>query len=130
VKNQEEQIEDFLSNYPENVRDLGQRLRRLVRSVIPNAREELDRAARIIGFSLGPGYAGLICTLILSQRGIKLGIARSAQLLDPERLLEGAGRRHRYVPFEKLEDLDRSGIKTLIRAAAAAWSRRTGGCGD
>jgi hypothetical protein len=126
MKEQEDRIKGFLSGYPVNVRDIAQRLRRLVRSVMRDAREELDRSARIIGFSLAPGYAGLICTVIPSKRGVKLGIARSTQLPDPQRLLEGRGKQHRYIAFESLKDFERPGIEPLLRDAVAVWRKKSG----
>ena len=119
------EVLEFWNGYSEKVRDVAQQLRAIIISTIPDAREELDRSASIVGYSLGSGYAGLICTIIPSKRGVKLGIARGAQLPDPQGLLEGSGKQHRYVAFDECSDLNSPGLQTLLRAAVTAWKKRS-----
>ncbi len=121
---QDGEIADFLSNYPAEVRDVTQRLRKIVIATIPNAVEELDRSGKVIGYGFGPGYAGLVCTIIVSKKGVKLGIVRGAHLPDPHKLLEGAGKQHRYVAFERAADFSKVGLKTLIESAVAVWRNK------
>jgi hypothetical protein len=85
----------------------------------------VDASARVIGYGFGAGYADLICTIILSKGGVKLGIVGSAELPDPNNLLEGAGKRHRYVPLAKPSDLGKPGLKSLLEARVAAWKKKT-----
>jgi hypothetical protein len=121
------EIAAFLSTYPEIVQDLARRLDKVVTSTIPGVREELDRSARVIGYGLGPGYAGVICTIILSKKGVKLGIVRGTQLPNSDRLLEGSGKLHRHVVFERPSDFERPGLQALLRTAVGAWQKRTAG---
>ncbi len=118
-------IARFFGEYPAAVGDLAQRLRSLVRAAMPNAREELDRPARVIGYSFAPGYSGLLCTIIISKEGVKLGIVRGAALPDPRRLLEGSGKQHRHVAFSKPADLERPGLTELLHDAVESWHRRS-----
>jgi hypothetical protein len=106
------------------VRDVALALRTLVLTVVPDAREEIDRPAKLVGYSLGPGYAGMVCVIIPSQKGVKLGLVRGAELADPLGLLQGDGKRHRHVAFASLADLRRQGIKPLLRTAVAACKAR------
>ncbi len=85
-------VDRFLATYPPGVRALVQAARAFVRDVVPDATEALDDAARIVGYSIAPGYKGLVCTLILSKTGVKLGIVNAASLPDPAGLLEAAER--------------------------------------
>ena len=92
---------------------------------MPGAAETLDSAAKLIGYGYGPGYKGLVCTLLLSKTGIKLGIARGSELPDPEQLMKGSGKVHRHVQLRTKEDLHQPGLKPLIAAALAAWKERS-----
>jgi hypothetical protein len=115
------EVTDFLASYPPQVRDVALKLRETILAKIPDAREMLDRPARIVGYGFGTGYRDVICTIIPSKTGVKLGIARGPDLPDPKGLLEGEGKRHRYVSFSGPSDLKRPGLKPLLNAAVAAW---------
>ena len=116
----------FFAGYPSIVGELAVALRRVIRSAIPNTFETFDEPGRVVGYAVGSGYSGLVCTIIPSKTGVKLGIVRGAELSDPQGLLEGTGKRHRYVQFHTLSDLDRGGVEELLKAARAAVNR-TGG---
>ena len=118
-------IEDFLAKYPAEVCELAQAARRLLNEMLPKAEETLDQSARVIGFGYGPGYKGCVCTLIMSQKGVKIGLFRGSELPDPKGLLAGSGKVHRHVALKNLADLKQPGLKPLIKAAFAAWKERT-----
>jgi hypothetical protein len=127
VKQEAKEAVEFFDGYPTNVRDLALRLRTIVRSAIPGACETLDRSARIVGYGFGPRYADMICVIIPSQKGVKLGIVRATELPDPKGLLEGSGKVHRHVVFAESSDLRRAGLKALFASAMAAWRKRSQG---
>jgi hypothetical protein len=41
-------------------------------------------------------------------------------------LLEGGGKIHKYVQLHTASDLNRPGLKQLIKVARAAWQQRNG----
>jgi hypothetical protein len=124
MKQEAKEVVEFFDGYPAKVRDLALGLRTLVRSVVPNTRETLDRSARIVGYGFGPRYADTICVIIPSQKEVKLGIVRSAELPDPKGLLQGSAKVHRHVVFAKSSDLRQAGVKALLSSALAAWRKR------
>jgi hypothetical protein len=124
------QVEAFLASYPTDVRELANAARKTLAAALPGAYESVDTAAKLLGYSYGPGYKGLVCTLIMSKTGVKIGIFRGAELPDPDGLLQGAGKVHRHVQLRRVEDLDRPELKRLLAAALAAWhSRATAAAG-
>ena len=118
--------EQLLDAYPSGVQEIALKARQLIFSNIPTVVETVDKKARVIGYSLGKGYAGLICTIILSKTGVKLGLVGGASLPDPERLLEGSGKVHRYVRLAKPTDVAKPGVKSLLAGGVAAWKRDAG----
>jgi len=117
-------IETFLVDYPREVREVATAARTLLGGAFPGAKETLDESARIIGYSYGPGYKGVVCTLILSRTGAKLGIVRGSELPDPKQLMRGSGKVHRHVQLQTIADLKRPGLKSLLKAALTAWHER------
>ena len=113
-------FEDLLAKYPETVQTTAVAARQALRSWLPKVQEEVDASASLIGFHYGPGYRGLVCTLLVSKTGVKLGLVHGAELSDPRGLLEGRGKVHRYVPLESPSDLEQPGVGPLVKAAHAA----------
>ena len=109
-----------LESYPENVQTLTRQARKLLREWLPGAKETVDESARMFAYGYAPGYKGMVCTLILSKTGIKLGIVRGASFPDPHHLLRGAGKVHRHVPMKAPADLRQPGVRELVSAASAA----------
>jgi len=117
-------ISNALAGYPDDVEVLALRARDLVLNTLPGASEELDTTGKLIGYGLGPGYTGTVCTLIMSKKGVKIGIVRGATLPDPHGLMGGAGSVHRHVDVRTLADLAQPGLKPLLKTALAAWKER------
>jgi hypothetical protein len=120
-------LSDLLTQYPSGVQETVDAARQVVFAVLPGASEVVDVKARVIGYGYGTGYRDIICTLILSKRGVKLGLVGGASLPDPRRLMQGEGKVHRYVPLTSAEDLGRQGLRPLLRAALAASRKRSRG---
>jgi hypothetical protein len=114
-------LHDFLSTYPPAVQQLVDRARELVKEVAPGAEESLDLPARMLAYSYGPGYKGMLFSVIPSRAGVKIGIVRGASLDDPDALLAGSGKVHRHVAFGSMDDFDRPGVRELLERAVAEW---------
>ena len=99
--------------------------RRALTVAFPGATETVDQKARVIGYSYGQGYKGTVATLILSKRGVKIGIPYGATLADPAELLTGAGKVHRHVPIATPDQLRTPALRALLRAVRGAWKART-----
>lgn len=120
------EIDALLAKYPQEVQALATAARTLLESQLPDVTESVDMSAGLIGFGYGPGYKGLVCTLIMSRNGVKLGIVRGVELPDPNGLMSGSGKVHRHVALRSAADLNRPGLKALLRNALKAWRTRTG----
>jgi hypothetical protein len=118
-------LESFLASYPPEVGALARAAKRLLEASLPDAEETLNESAKVIGYGYGPGYKGCVCTLILSRAGVKLGIPYGAAMPDPNGLMRGAGKVHRHVVLQTLDDLKQPGLKALLKGTLAAWKERT-----
>ena len=126
----ERTVEGLLEPYPGDVGTLASAARKSLHAWLPGVEERADATAPVIGYGYGPGYRGLVCTLILSKAGVKLGIIRGSELDDPHGLLEGSGRVHRYVQLRNVSDLRKAGVRQIVKAAHIAWKRRTASSRD
>jgi hypothetical protein len=119
-----EPVQQLLLPYNEHVQKLVEALRKLIFSVLPDIKEEADFPAKLLGYSYGPGYKHVICTIILSKNGAKLGIFNGSQLPDPARLLQGTGKVHKHVVIEEPDHIKNPAVKTLLKEALKAYKKR------
>jgi hypothetical protein len=119
-------FDKLIGKYPTEVQALAASARKFILDTLPKSDESLDESGGVVGYGYGSGYKGTICTLILSKSGVKLGLVGGATLPDPDGLLEGSGKVHRYVQLRAPADIRRPGVTRLLKAARAAWQERAG----
>ncbi|MBZ0098899.1 MAG: DUF1801 domain-containing protein [Taibaiella sp.] len=118
-------IQDFLSNYDDTIFANAMQLRKLILSALPAVTEQLDIPARMIAYCYGQKYAELVCTIIPSKKGLKLGFNRGVDLPDPGNLLEGSGKISKYVVIKSNADIANPALKQLLKDAYTAYLERT-----
>lgn len=117
-------FEEFFAAYnPEIVAWAGV-LRALLAEALPDVQEQLDRPAKMMAYCYGQKYAELVCMLIPSQKGLKLGFNRGVDLPDPHGLLAGTGKISRYVEVRSEEQIHSPELWELLQAAYAAYQSR------
>lgn len=117
-------FEDFISTYPDEVVENAYLVREMILGTIYHIDEEIDVTGRIIGYTLGHGYKNTLCTIIPSQKSLKLGFLNGSQLIDPECILEGSGKVHRYAEIKDFY-AQRSYLKYLLGEAFKLWMQRS-----
>lgn len=118
------EVDVFLANYPGPVREIAAELREMIFATLPEPIEMVDAKSRLIGYGFGTRHTDVVCSLIPSQGGVKLGLAYGASLSDPQKLLGGDGKVHRHMAFRTPADVRRPGVKPLLKAAFAAQQSR------
>ena len=121
------EAELLVEQYDAGIQELINAARSTIRAAFPGAAEAADPKARLLGYSYGPGYKGMVATLILSKQGVKIGIPFGASLPDPAGLLAGEGKVHRHVAVTAPAQLKGAALKALLKKSLIAWRERTGG---
>ena len=114
----------ILSKYTEEVSTLAYELRDFLLSELKGIIEIPDVSANMTAYGYGPGYKDMICTIIPSKKGIKLGFYKGSELPDPEKLLTGSGKVHKYVEIKTAADIKNPALKKLINEALKAYHIR------
>ncbi|HKB84564.1 MAG TPA: DUF1801 domain-containing protein [Ignavibacteriaceae bacterium] len=114
----------FLGNYDKQIADRVMKLREVLSELLPGIIEQVDLPARMIAYVYGQKYRDMICTIIPSKKGVKLGFYKGAELRDPENLLEGTAKLSRYVQINSDKQLESSAVKTLLMEALEAYKKR------
>ncbi len=120
----EKQIEAFLSQYDVQFFENAQKLRKILFANLPDIIEQIDIPAKMIAYCYGQKYSELICVLIPSKKGLKLGFNRGTELPDTESLLEGNGKISRFVQIKSDEQINSNAIKQLLESALALYDQR------
>ena len=117
-------VEKIFTKYDESVSSLGLHLREFLLSQLDGCIEMPDLSANMVAYGFGTGYIDMICTIIPSRKGIKLGFYKGSELPDPENLLTGSGKVHRYVEIKSEKDIRSRAIKQLVKKAIKSWKAR------
>ena len=118
-------IEKTLSKYPEEISDLALAARNLILKELPDITEIPDEKANMLAYGFANTYKDTICTIIISKKGIKIGINKGSELPDPTKILTGTGKVHKYVPISKSSELKNPAIKDLLNEGLKAWKVRS-----
>jgi len=108
-------VEGFLSNYSEDVQAISKKLRDLARHEMKHAQEFLYYNA--ITYSLTSSFLDRICYIRPLTSKVTLGFLYGRQLNDPDHILQGIGKRSRYVRIRTIDEVKRSSVKDLVKAA-------------
>ena len=119
------QFEDIISKFSAETAMLATQLRRFLQEELKGINEIPDNKLSIIGYGFGPGYKDLICTILLSKSGVKLGLSHGAELPDPQSMLEGKGKVHRYVMIKNEGMLMSPAFRQLINEALSAYKKKS-----
>jgi hypothetical protein len=112
------QFLDLLSAFDRPVAGLALALREIVLEEAPDAIEKVyANHPSAIWFGTGPMMKDMFCYIAAARSHVNLGFCRGASLSDPNRVLEGEGKKMRHVKFRSERDLARPFVRRYIRAA-------------
>src|SRR5215207_1837101 len=97
-------VDEFLAAYPADLQAIAQRA--LILSVIPDAIEQVDTSAKLLGYGYDCTYKGLICGIAMQKGYVNLMFSKGTELPDPDGLLEGTGKKARHVKLRSSQDAD------------------------
>jgi hypothetical protein len=119
---------EFLRPYGPAVTELVVGARRIVLEEAPAAVELIYDAYSAVsaGYSFTGRTSDSFVYVAAYAKGVNIGFWDATALPDPDRLLEGAGKRSRHVKIRAAADLDRPAIRALIRAAVEIAERPEG----
>ena len=108
-------MEGFLSNYSEDVQAIARKLRDIARHEMKHAQEFLYYNA--ISYSLTSSFLDRICYIRPLAARVTLGLLHGRRLEDPDHILQGIGKRSRYVRIRAVDEAKSSSVKELVKAA-------------
>ena len=121
---QNQKIDFFLSQYDESVYAHALQLREVLLANLPGVIEQLDVPAKMVAYCYGQKYSELICVIIPSKKGLKLGFNQGSTLPDPNGLLQGTGKISRYVEIKLEKEIKSAALKKLLASALKAYKER------
>jgi hypothetical protein len=114
--------EVFLSAYAEEIRDLAERLRSVVRVAVPEATERVRTGWRLIGYDVPMGRRTRYFAFVAPEpEHVHLGFEYGVWMTDPDGLLRGAHldlRKVRYVTYEPGDAIPTDTLVRYTREAA------------
>jgi hypothetical protein len=110
--------EVLLDRVSPELRAVADALRAIVRSVVPDAIERVRPGWGLIGYDVPNGrrtaYFGFVWP---EPEHVHLGFEHGVAMDDPEGLLQGTGRRVRWVTLHRREEIDAPALERLVGEA-------------
>lgn len=111
-------FEQLLSDYDEKVQEWARNARALIRSIQPEAREEVETSwGGYLLFKQPVDGGNTVCFLSVHKKHVSVGFSQGAELEDPAGLLEGSGKLQRHLKIRGESDLKRPELQEFIRQA-------------
>lgn len=111
-------FEAILKGFSKEVQQLARQARALLLDVMPNLFEVVWETQKSAGYGTGPKkMSEHFCHIIPHQNHVDLGFNYGTELPDPDKLLEGTGKKLRHIKLHKPEDLTRPGVRKLVEVA-------------
>ncbi len=111
-------FKDALAHSNPKTKQLANALRKLISQVYPEVVEVPWPRLKVIGYGIGPKKSTEhFCYIGLFEEHVNLGLNYGLILPDPDKLLEGSGKKFRHVKIKTLEDVKDPGLKKLLQAA-------------
>ena len=111
-------FKDALASSNPQTKKLAIALRKLISQVYPKVFEVPWPRLQVIGYGIGPKKSTEhFCYIGLFAQHVNLGLNYGLVLPDPDKLLEGSGKKFRHVKIETLQDVNHPGLKKLLQAA-------------
>ncbi len=122
----------FLSAYPDEIRDVAERLRSVVHEAVPEAIERVRTGWRLIGYDvpLGARRTRYFAFVAPEPMHVHLGFEYGAWMADPDELLRGAHlnlKKVRFVTYVPGDEIPTEELASLCREAAALAALRLPG---
>jgi hypothetical protein len=116
----EADVDRLLGEHSAELRAIERALRATIRSAFPAAVEQVDFGNNLIAFGRSMKMRGLLFAIIAHKSHVNLQLADGADLPDPDRLVEGTGKRIRHVKIRTVEAAAAPAVVALVRAQLAA----------
>ena len=114
-------IEVFLQSYPPPIREAAERLRAIMKRIVPDAVERVRVGWRIIGYEVPIGLRTRYFAWIGPEpKHVHVGFQHGVLIADPDRRLRGAHLRLknvRYLTFTSADQIDDRVIADFVRQA-------------
>jgi hypothetical protein len=123
-------VEALLGAYPRPMREIAERLRRIVKAAAPEATERVRAGWRLVGYDLPleRRRTAFFAWVWLQSEHVHLGFTRGSLMDDPGHVLQGTGvtKLARWLTFVPGDAIDASLLADLVREAARiAWLPRS-----
>jgi len=113
-------VEALLVSCTPEVYTRALKVRGLIFSVLPTAIEQLQSSVQIIVYGCDYTYAGQVCAVALFRSHLVLMFSNGAALADPDGLLQGKGKRGRYLRIQTEAEVDNPALHFLLEMAVAS----------
>lgn len=113
------EFETLLAQSSTNVAATARALRAAIEDAVPAAIQRVDLPDRLLAFGTGPALRDMLFAIIPHTKHVNLQLADGADLPNPDKLIEGTGKRVRHVKVRSVEAAGSQALRAVIDAQIA-----------
>jgi hypothetical protein len=114
--------DDLLAGHRPEVQASGRAMLGAILEALPDAVVQYDRGDRLLAIGTGGRMRDLVFALVPHARWLNLQLVDGALLPDPDRLIEGTGKRIRHVKIRSADQALSPAVRSIVRAQVAVRS--------
>jgi hypothetical protein len=122
----EQILDGFIARYSPEIAARARKVLSRMRRLVPGAVELVYDNYNALAIAFGPSErtSEAIFSVTLYPRWVSLFFVHGAELHDPQRLLQGAGKAIRHIVLKQPQDLDLPAVRALMTQATQGAARR------
>jgi hypothetical protein len=112
-----DQLDDFLSSYSREAREIVLCLRKLILDVFPQGVEQIDPKSGIITYGFNTTFKSLVFAIAPHMKHVNLMFSKGTEIPDHSKLLAGTGKKARHVRIRSEAETEESALRNFLKEA-------------
>ena len=110
-------FDKIISPYNSTIQLIAALTRMYIMRTLPHLTEEVDLTEGVVRYLHIDAYKRLVCSLIVSDGGVHIGLQTGSKLADPMRIMAGSDYTFRYIAINDVNMLRSSPLKSILLEA-------------
>jgi hypothetical protein len=110
-------VEEFLDAYDPDVKEIASKIREAIFGLASDLKEKVYGGWKTVGYSPSGGMKDAVFAIAPQRSWVNLVFFSGTLLDDPDKLLEGTGKKVRHVKVNSVDEAESENLRVLMESA-------------